>query len=73
MASSFQWFVSDVQTGTGANQNIAHPLGAPPAFVIVGSDGGTAPASVQLGTHTSTNIVVNATLNGKFRVYCWGN
>ena len=70
MAARIIW-QSDVQTGTGANQNVAHPLGLIPALVVVSSDGGTAPASVQTGTHTSTNIVVNATLNGKFRVTVW--
>ena len=56
------------QVGTGANQNIAHGLGAVPAGVIaVPTDGGT----VTYGAHTATNAVVNCTSAKHFDLIAW--
>ena len=68
-------FVSAVQTGSGAAQNIAHGLGVTPtAVLIVPTD--SAPATVGdypavEGTHTSTNVVVTVTSGKKYKVLAW--
>lgn len=65
-------FVSAETTGTGSAQNIAHTLGVVPRYVLVAPTDLT-PATVGSyslveGTHTSSNIVVTATLSKKFKV-----
>lgn len=65
-------FVSTEQTGTGSPQNIAHGLGAVPAFVF-GSPTDTSPATVGVytlteGAHDATNIIVTVTTGKKFKV-----
>lgn len=68
-------FSSTEQTGTGNNMNIAHGFGAAPrAVVFYPTDLDAALAAgfvVTPGTHTSTNVVVNVTLNRKFRCIAW--
>lgn len=66
-------FVSAEQTGTGAEQSIAHGLGVVPSKVLiglteftVGGDGGS--VDVAEGTHTTTNILVTVTTGAKFKV-----
>jgi hypothetical protein len=65
-------FVSSEQTGTGANQNVAHTLGVIPRHALaIPTD--LTPATVGqyvavAGTHTTSNIVFNVTLNKKYVV-----
>ncbi len=66
--SKGKFFFASQQVGTGANQNVAHGVGAVPAGVIaIPTDGGT----IGYGTHTSTNVVVNCTSSKKFDVIAW--
>lgn len=70
IARGFLW-VSDEQTGTGAAQNIAHPMGRAPDIVLVvptGSPGTYAALTVTEGTHTASNIVVAVTSGWKYKV-----
>jgi hypothetical protein len=65
-------FVSVELTGTGAPQNIAHGLGAVPAFVF-GSPTDTSPATAGIytlteGAHDATNVIVTVTSGKKFKV-----
>jgi hypothetical protein len=67
-------FLSVVETGTGASQNIAHGLGAVPAGVLVSCTDNSGCAdvfTVAEGTHTSTNVVVTVTSGAKFKVLAW--
>lgn len=62
-------FVSTIQTGTGASQNIAHGLGSTPisvkfALTTVAAGG----ADITPGTHTATNVVATVTAGAKFMV-----
>jgi hypothetical protein len=74
--SNQKQFLSTVQTGTGAAQNIAHGLGAAPAGVLVVPVDNSAiaaggPFTITEGTHSSTNVVVTVTLAAKFKVLAW--
>ena len=67
-------FLSTVQTGTGASQNVAHGLGATPAGVLVVPVDTTASTNawaVAEGTHTSTNVVLTVTASATFKVLAW--
>jgi hypothetical protein len=59
-------FVSALQTGTGAAQNIPHNLGTIPScvFVVLTDSSNT----FTQGTHTALNIVETVTLNATFKV-----
>lgn len=69
-------FQSTQQTGTGTQQTLAHGLGVVPSKVIVELDYIPALADVVTqpttfitqGTHTSTNVLITALLNAKYRV-----
>lgn len=71
-ANTPRFFVSAEQTGTGANQNVAHGLGEVPAFVFITytdlTPATAGSVNVTYGTHTSTNVVVNVTSGKKFLV-----
>lgn len=60
-------FVSATQTGTGANQNVAHDLGVIPGVVLIAMDS-TDSKTYVLGTHTAQNVVVNVTSGATFKV-----
>jgi len=61
-------FFASQQVGTGANQNLAHGLGAVPAGVMaVPTDGGT----IAYGAHTATNVVVDCTSGKHYDVLAW--
>jgi len=67
-------FVSAVQTGTGASQNIAHGLGAAPAGVLISctdNSGSSNVFTVTEGTHDATNVKVTVTTSAKFKVLAW--
>ncbi len=68
-------FVSAERTATGAAENIAHGLGAVPAFVLViPTDLNVATVgafTVVEGAHDATNVVVTVTLNKKYKVLAW--
>ena len=67
-------FLSSVQTGTGASQNIAHGLGAAPAGLLVSctdNSGSTNVFTVTEGTHDATNVKVTVTTGAKFKVLAW--
>lgn len=68
-------FISAEQTGTGADQNIAHDLVDEAGNAVVPSavfasitDDNNAAFAIVEGTHTSSNIVMNVTLNAKYKV-----
>jgi hypothetical protein len=65
-------FLSALQTGTGAAQNIAHGLGVVPDLVFVitedVSPATTGAVTVTYGAHTSTNAIVTVNVNKTFRV-----
>ena len=68
-------FVSTEQTGTGAEQSIAHSLGDTPTSVLVALSGGPAAytqPTVTVGTHDATNAKATVTLNWKYRVFAIG-
>ncbi|MDR3572867.1 MAG: hypothetical protein P4L50_03315 [Anaerolineaceae bacterium] len=70
--SVLKMFVSTVQTGTGASQNIAHGLGVVPLFVVV-IPVDLSPATVGQFTvteqaHDSTNVKVTVTTSKTFKV-----
>ena len=68
LLSKGKFFFASQQTGAGANQNIAHGLGAVPAGVMaVPTDGG----AVVYGAHTATNVVVNCTAAKHYDVIAW--
>jgi len=67
-------FLSAVQTGSGAQQSIAHGLGAVPAGVLVSctdNSGSTNVFTVTEGTHTATNVLVTVTTGAKYKVLAW--
>jgi hypothetical protein len=67
-------FLSTVQTGTGAQQSIAHGLGAAPAGVLVtcvDNSGSSNAFTVTEGTHDATNVKVTVTSGAKYRVMAW--
>jgi hypothetical protein len=67
-------FLSAVQTGTGAQQSIAHGLGAVPAGVLASctdNSGSTNVFTVTEGTHTATNVLVTVTTGAKYKVLAW--
>ena len=67
-------FVSAVQTGTGASQNIAHGLGAAPAGVLISctdNSGSSNVFTVTEGTHDATNVKATVTTGAKFKVLAW--
>jgi hypothetical protein len=68
-------FLSAVQTGTGAAQNVAHGLGAIPAGVLVSvvdiSAEGAAPFTVTEGAHDATNVKLTVTAGAKYKVLAW--
>lgn len=67
-------FLSTVQTGTGAAQNVAHGLGATPAGVLVvlqDNSASTNVFTVAEGTHDSTNVKVTVTALATFKVLAW--
>jgi hypothetical protein len=61
-------YVSPVETGTGASQNIAHGLGVVPSAVVTTFTGSTSSQAVTEGTHTTTNAVVTVTSGATFKV-----
>lgn len=65
-------FLSALQTGTGAPQNIAHGLGVVPDLVFVitedVSPATTGAVTVTYGAHTSTNAIVTVNVNKTYRV-----
>lgn len=70
-ATALKVFNSATQTGTGANQNIAHGMGVAPQYVvwsIVDTNGVNLPYVFTEGAHTSTNIIMNVTSNVKYKV-----
>jgi hypothetical protein len=67
-------FLSAVQTGTGASQNISHGLGAVPAGVLISctdNSGSSNVFTVTEGTHDATNVKVTVTTSAKFKVLAW--
>jgi hypothetical protein len=65
-------FLSALQTGTGAAQNIAHGLSAVPDLVFVITEdltaATTAAVTVTYGTHTSTNAIITMNTGKTYRV-----
>jgi len=64
-------FESAVQTGTGANQPIAHGKGLLPTYVTwspTDTNGVALPHTYATGTHTTTNVVMNVTSGLKYKV-----
>lgn len=68
--SNGKMFLSTVQTGTGASQNVAHGLGAVPAGVVIVPQDNTATAITE-GAHDATNVKVTITAAAKFKVQAW--
>jgi hypothetical protein len=67
-------FLSPVQTGTGAQQSIAHGLGAVPAGVLVScvdNSGSSNVFTVAEGAHTATNLLVTVTTGAKYKILAW--
>jgi hypothetical protein len=70
-ATALKVFNSTTQTGTGANQNIAHGMGVAPQYVtwsIVDTNGVNLPYVFTEGAHTNTNIIMNVTSSVKYKV-----
>jgi len=64
--------LSAEQTGTGAEQSIAHGLGVKPSLVMIiitGSPATYAALTVTEGTHDATNVKVTVTSGWKYKVY----
>jgi len=64
--------LSAEQTGTGAEQSIAHGLGVTPSLVMIiitGSPATYAALTVTEGTHDATNVKVTVTSGWKYKVY----
>ncbi len=72
LASGGSVFLSALQTGTGAVQNIAHGLGVVPDLVWVitedVSPATTGAVTVTYGAHTSTNAIITVNSNKTYRV-----
>ena len=67
-------FLSAVQTGNGAQQSIAHGMGAVPAGVLASctdNSGSTNVFTVAEGAHTATNVLVTVTTGAKYKVLAW--
>jgi len=64
-------FISTVQTGTGASQNIAHGLGVVPTLVLVAPYTTSTAYSCVEGSHTNVNVVVTVTAAATFKVLAW--
>lgn len=65
-------FVSTVQTGTGASQNIPHGLGVTPSAVLIVPYNVTAATyTAAEGSHSSTNVVVTVATGDTFKVLAW--
>jgi hypothetical protein len=67
-------FLSAVQTGTGAQQSIAHGLGAAPAGVLIScadNSGSSNVFTVAEGTHDGTNVKVTVTTGAKYKILAW--
>lgn len=71
-------FISGMETGTGAPQNIPHGLGVAPAAVLISPYDNintvglfSAQFSIVEGVHTMTNIVVTATDGLIFKCFAW--
>lgn len=60
-------FVSTSQTGNGAEQSIAHGLGAIPDYVIVLMDDINSKVYT-LGTHTTTAVKITVTNGATYKV-----
>jgi hypothetical protein len=65
-AAKLNMFVSTLQTGTGAEQSIAHGLGAVPTHVLIINYEEATTATE--GAHTDTNVVVTVTNGKSFKV-----
>jgi len=71
-ADKLKEFLSAELTGTGAEQSIAHGLGAVPSKVfafITGTPATYAACTITEGTHDATNIKITVTSGYKFRVF----
>lgn len=69
------FFFSAPETGTGANQNIAHGMGRVPIHVLVlvdPTDAMSGAMTVVEGTHDTTNVIVNVTSGRIFTVIAFG-
>ena len=67
-------FLSMIETGTGAQQSIAHGLGAVPAGVLTVCQDNTGSSDVYKvaeGAHDATNVYVTVTTGAKFKVLAW--
>jgi hypothetical protein len=72
-ATDMKVFVSTEQTGTGAEQDIAHGLGAVPTKVFAAAQNvGAAEAyALAYGTHDATNVKMTVTADVEFIVFAW--
>ena len=64
-------FVSDIQTGTGSAQAVAHGLGVAPTKIIVtvyADANESTPTTVTEGSVTATNISHTVTIGAKYKV-----
>jgi hypothetical protein len=60
--------------GSGAQQSIAHGLGAVPAGVLVScadNSGSANVFTVTEGTHDATNVKVTVTTGAKYKILAW--
>lgn len=65
-------FISTEQTGTGAEQSIAHGLGVTPRAVLVALTGhGAVTVDIAEGTHDATNVKVTVTNGVTYKVVAW--
>ncbi len=72
LAVGSRFFVSTEQTGTGAEQTVAHGLSAAPSRVLVSlTEEADAAVDIAEGTHTSANVVLTVTSGAKFKVAAW--
>ena len=71
IAAKIKYFLSTEQTGTGAEQSIAHGLGETPSLVMFFLTGDARAAwaviSIAEGTHDATNLKVTVTTDVKYR------
>lgn len=68
-AAKIKVFASTEQTGTGAEQSIAHGLGATPGLVWVTITEAAAAFDSGEGTHDATNLKVTVTSGVKYRIF----
>lgn len=71
-------FISGLETGTGAPQNIAHGLGVAPTAVLISPYNNvntvglfSAQFSIVEGVHTMTNLIVTATEGLIYKCFAW--